>query len=194
MHRPLLLPTAALASTLALGCADHQSPTAPADSPAPSLSVERGTVPFAFAFSDVGHTLFIGLSIEDLTSLFCTGTEFDVDLLNQLTVTRPDDSIKLLLRGKDVNVVVVEFVNCDNLIDLSLTGTARVLYTDSDAFVTGKRADASQIQVTGTVTDASGQQYHLTAVDVRVIAPGSTAENPVDLNSVIKIKLTPIGG
>jgi len=46
--------------------------------------------------------------------------------------------------------------------------------------------------VNGGVTDASGQAYHLTAVNVTIRAPG---EDPDELlNQNTKIKLTPIDG
>ena len=96
-----------------------------------------------------------------------------------------------------VNVVAIELAGpafCDSPLGVGFAGTARVLYTDSDVFVSGNRADASQIQVTGTVTDGSGQRYHLLAINVRVIAPGSTPDNPVDLNARAQIRLTPVGG
>jgi hypothetical protein len=63
-------------------------------------------------------------------------------------------------------------------------------HTDNDVFVSGNRANASQIQVNGRVRDASGQVYHLTAVNVTVRAPG---EGDI-LNENTKIKLNPIGG
>jgi hypothetical protein len=190
-----ILPT--LAGALALGCADSQSPTSFAAAPTDlALSVERGTAPFGFAFADERYVLFIGLTVEDVTKAICTGGSFDVDEVQALTVTRPsDESVKALQRGT-LNVVAIELAGpqfCDDPLGVGFAGTARVLYTDSDVFVSGNQADASQIQVTGTVTDASGQRYHLTAINVRVIAPGSTAENPVDLNTRTQIRLTPIG-
>jgi hypothetical protein len=75
---------------------------------------------------------------------------------------------------------------------VAFVGTGKVLYTDNDVFVSGNRANASQIQANGKVTDAGGQVYHLTAVNVTVRAPG---EDPDDiLNQNTKIKLNPIGG
>ena len=72
------MPTLALSATLALGCADQPSPTAPSadhlPTAAPALSVERGTTGFGFAFDDGVRVLFLGLTAEDLTAIFCTGT------------------------------------------------------------------------------------------------------------------------
>ena len=190
MHRFRLISTAVLASALALGCADQQSPTAPADPVAPSLSVERGTDEFGFGFSDGRLTVFLGATIEDLIGI-CAETEFTIDQIHRLTVTRPDGSSKLLLRGKE-DVVVLEAVGlpCGNLLDVPrLTGTARVVVTDSDVDLTGHGADGSMVQVTGTVTDESGQQYHLVALTHQVVDPSNTS-----FDFFAKIRLAPIGG
>ena len=72
--RRSFLSTAALAGalTLALGCTDQQSPTATADPATPLLraTVTRNTEPFGFAFSDGRQIMFIGLTVEALTSIF----------------------------------------------------------------------------------------------------------------------------
>lgn len=194
----LLLPTALLSGALSLGCADSQSPSvAPANPATAALRVERGTQPFGFAFADDRYILFLGLTVEDLTGILCTGAEFDVDEVEELTVVRPSDgSLKALQRG-EVNVAVAELSTlddfCDRPLDVVLTGTATVLYTDSDVFVSGNRADASQIQVIGTVTGPTGILYRLHAINVRVIAPGSTADDPTNLNALASIQLTPAG-
>jgi hypothetical protein len=191
MQRSLFIPMGMLATALALGCGDQQPSTAPAaDLPAPSLGVERGTAEFGFGFSDGRRTVFVGLTIEDMINI-CAGTEHTNDQLNQLTVTRPDGSFKLLLRGEE-NVVVLEAVGlpCDNLLDVPrLTGTARVVVTDSDVDLTGHGADASMLHVTGTVTDESGQLYHLVALNHQVVDPSNTS-----FDNFQKIRLTPIGG
>jgi len=182
-----------LAGTLVLGCGEQQSPTAPAAPLNPSFSaeVDRSPAPFGFAFGGDGRILVIGLTIEDLLAI-CSNNEPNIDLLDQLAVTRPDQSIKLLLRGKDVNVFVLDSptsVPCDELLDVPrFTGTARVLYTDSDLDLSGHGADASMIQVTGTVTDESGQLYHLVALNHQVVDPSNTS-----FDNFQKIRLTPIG-
>ena len=197
MHRSFLIAsTAALA--LALGCGEQQSPTAPADQPAPSVraSVERLTdvFPFGvFGFSDGSRTLIFGAPFEDLVT-FCPAAVPTNDLFEILVVTRPDGSIKFNARGEEVNVVVFDaFVpdaGCDVLLGAPhYTGTVRVHAEDNDLFVSGNRANASQITVTGTVTDESGQEYHLTSFSHQVLAPGTA----VVLQSKVKIHLTPIG-
>jgi hypothetical protein len=195
------LPTmAALAGALTLGCADQQhSPMSPATDP-PAFSVERSTVDFAFAVDDGIHILFIGLTVEDLVSIFCTGTPIEVDQLNQLLVTRPDGSTKLQLKG-DANVVVVDLTAFDQSFcqDPSAvpthTGIARVVANDSDADLSGPGADAAQLHVVGTVTDQSGQRYHLVTVNQSVVAPEFTSPDDFEFRHTnIKIKLTPFGG
>jgi hypothetical protein len=193
MPRPsLLLPT--LAGALALGCADSQSPTGVAAGPTgPAFSVDRSTEPFGFAFRDDRFVLFLGLTLGDVFTLVCVGGQLDVEEVQALTVTRPDGSLKTLQRGR-LTLVALQLPGPNFCADptVAFVGTGRVLYTDNDVFVTGNRANASQIQVNGTVTDASGQVYHLTAINVTVRAPG---EDPDDiLNQNTKIKLNPIGG
>ena len=195
----LIASTAALASALALGCGEQQSPMAPADQPAPSFpaTVERITdvFPFGvFGFSDGSRTLIFGAPFEDLVT-FCPAAVPTTDLFELLIVTRPDGSQKLNALGDAVHVVVFDaFVpdaGCDVLLGAPhYTGTVRVHYVDNDVFVSGNRANASQITVTGTVTDESGQEYHLTSFSHQVLAPVTGDV----LNAKVKIHLTPIGG
>jgi hypothetical protein len=199
MHRSFLFGSStALASVLALGCGEHPSPTAPADEPAPSLSasVERITdvFPFGvFGFSDGSRTLIFGAPFEDLVT-FCPDPVPPTDLFEILIVTRPNGSLKFSARGEEVNVVVFDaFVpnaGCDALLGAPhYTGTVRVHSEDNDLFVSGNGANASQLTVKGTVTDESGQEYHLTSFSHQVLAPGTA----VVLQSKVKIQLTPIG-
>jgi hypothetical protein len=191
-HPSLLLST--LAGALALGCGDSQSPTGGAAVfTGPAFSVDRSTEPFGFAFADDSFVLFLGLALEDVVTAICVGGQVDVEEVQALTVTRPDGSLKTL-QGGTLTLVAIELAGPDFCADptVAFVGTGRVLYTDNDVLVSGDRANASQIQVNGRVTDASGQVYHLTAVNVTVRAPG---EDPGDLlNQNTKIKLNPMGG
>jgi hypothetical protein len=178
MRQSALRSTLALASALALGCDDQSSPTATSDTPAASFdaTVTRDPEPFGFGFGNEQYTVFIGLTVEDLISIFCTGSEFDVDLVNGFHVFRPDGSRKDQLKG-DVNVVVVQaptfFTSfCDDSLPPTFTGTVRLSINDNDFFVTGNRGNASMVHLTGTVTDESGQRYHLTLSSQQVLAPG----------------------
>jgi hypothetical protein len=143
--------------------------------------------------------VFFGLTVEGLTSIFCTGTDFEPDQFDALHLLRPDGSLKEQFKGKDVNVVVVDGPAfdqffCQNPLPVpTFTGTARIVINDNDFFVTGNRADASMVHVTGTVTDESGQLYHLVATSQQVLAPGHPAPDVVVQHAEVKIHLTPIG-
>jgi hypothetical protein len=199
MRRPALVSFATLASAFALGCDDQASPTALDDTPAPSFgaTVTRDPEPFGFGFGNEQYTIFIGLTVEDLTSIFCTGSEFDVDIVNGFHVFRPDGSRKDQLKG-DVNVVVVRAPSfftsfCDDPLPPTFTGTARLSINDNDFFVTGNRADASMLHLTGRVTDESGRLYHLTVASSQVLAPGHPAPDFVVQHFRLQIHLRPIG-
>jgi hypothetical protein len=84
-HASFVPPQHRRARAFAVGCGEQRSPTAPSAGPhAPSLSVERGTRLFGFAFDDGRFIVFIALTVEDLGAIFCTGTEFHEDELNRL--------------------------------------------------------------------------------------------------------------
>lgn len=198
MSRHFQFLAGALVGALAIGCGDQQPLTAPAtDIPTPSYSatVEHVTAPFpfgVFGYSDGTRTLIFGAPFEDLVE-FCPDPIPPVDLMKQIAVTRPDGSIKHLAVGKDMNVIVFEeagAADCAELLDAPrYTGTARVLTTDNDLFVSGNRGESTLIQVTGTLANESGQKFHLVSINHFVLAPDGTV-----LNSKVTIQLTPIGG
>jgi hypothetical protein len=102
--------------------------------------------------------MFLGLTVEDLVRIFCTGTPTDADEVNQLLVTRPDGSTKLQFKG-DVNVVVVDLIAFNESFCQApsavptYTGTARLRVNDSDFDLSGHGVDAAQMHLVGTVTD-----------------------------------------
>jgi hypothetical protein len=194
MKRMPFSPRAALLGVaLMTGCSEQRSPTAPADPHAPVLSVERGPAEFGGGFDDGSRVLFAGLTLENLTNLFCE-EPFDLDQLSALAVIRPDGSIKEQLRG-EANVVVVlappeVALTCEGLRTAPhLTGTARVIINDSDVDGSSPGAGAFQFHVVGTVTDDSGERFHLAAFIQGVFPPGSA--EPSHLTT--KIHLTPVG-
>ena len=77
------------------------------------------------------------------------------------------------------------------------TGTARLVNTDSDVDLSANGADATGFTTRGTVTDGSGQQYHLLVVARATIAPDITLDNFVFeedfIQHVAKVQLTPFG-
>jgi hypothetical protein len=199
MRRPFVSATVVL--TLALGCDDQQnSPMGPATDPL-AFSVERGSVAFGLGFDDGILGVFIGLTVEDLVSAFCTGAPFEVDQVDQLLVTRPDGSTKQQLKG-DVNVVVVDVTAffesfCENPSAVpTYTGIVPLVANDSDVDLSGPGADASHAHVSGTVTDQSGQRYRLVAFVQGVVAPEFTSvEDFFEFrHENLKIKLTPFRG
>jgi len=206
MRPAFLLTAAALASAMALGCADQQqSPTAPtvADPSAPVLSVERGTVPVTpygfFPIDDHALVVYIGLTVKDLITGVCTGAAFDTARVDQLLVTRPDGSTKQQLKG-DVKVAVFEGFPglqafCDDPSTVrSYAGSAHFVLNDSDVDLSGRGADAALLHAVGTVTDEGGQRYHLVAFAHFLVAPEFTStDNFTFLHIITKVKLTPLG-
>jgi hypothetical protein len=195
-RRSLLLPT--LVAALGLGCADSQAPTGvAAGATAPTFRVEHGTRTFPAAFADERYIVFLQQTVETLSAIICTGAEVQFEELDRLLVTRPDGSTKEQIKG-EVSVVVVDLAAFDQFCEdasavPTYTGTARVVANDSDTDLSGHGADVGRIQVTGTVTDAAGQAYHLTAIAHGVISPTSTLEDQTLLNAFAAIHVTPIG-
>jgi hypothetical protein len=199
MRRTPVYATVVLA-LIALGCNDQQHSLMDPTTDPPAFSVERGTAELGFIVDDGINIVFIGVTVEDLVSAFCTGIPVEVDQVNELVVTRPDGSTKQQLKG-DANVVVMDLAAFEQFFcqDASAvptyTGTARVVGNDSDADLSGPGADASQLHVVGTVTDASGQPYHLTVVNQGVVAPEFTSVEDFEFRHTnTKIHLKPIGG
>jgi hypothetical protein len=194
----------AITVALTLGCADSQSPTTPTTVPSVaaenSARIDRGTVGFGFGMDDGSLIVFAGLTVEDLISIFCTDTPFEVDQVNEFVVTRPDGSLKLQLKG-DVNVVVLDFAAFEQSFcqDPSAvptyTGIAQLILNDSDVDITGPGADASMLHLVGTVTDQNGQRYHLVVINQSIVAPEFTSPDDFEFTHTNqKIKLTPFGG
>jgi hypothetical protein len=171
VSRHCLQATAALAGALVLGCADQQSPTPAAEAPVPSLSVDRGTANFAFGFGNDERLVIIGTTLDNWLAFCTAGDVGDFEEWQVFTVTRPDGSFKQTLKGDDLHVLVWD-LPADPCADTPVyTGTARALATDSDVDLTSHGADASGHRVTGRVTDASGQVYHLMATFLLTVAP-----------------------
>jgi hypothetical protein len=188
----LLLPT--LTAALLLGCGGSSRLTAPPDPAAPSLSVDRSTEHFGLGFADDRHVVIIGATFENWAALCATGAQ-TWDAWNLLTVTRPDGSLKATFKGEEMNVLVWTFPADACTESPDFAGTGRIVVTDSDVNLDGRGADATGQTVTGTVTDESGQRYHLVAV-IRATVPVefTSIDNFVFDQHVLKIQLTPIGG
>jgi hypothetical protein len=101
----------------------------------------------------------------------------------------------LLQRAKDLPVVVFAsppLDECDLLETPLFTGTAQAIIADNDVFLTHHGANAFDLRVTGTVTDESGQEYHVVARIHQVHSRESTLDNFIPLNFFQEIQLTPI--
>lgn len=170
MHRhPVSV--AALAGTLAVGCADQQSPTAMVESSALSLSVERTTEHFAFAFGNDERVVLIGTTLENWLAFCEVGGIGDFEEWQVFTVNRPDGSFKQTLKADDLTVHVWDLPADICVEPPAYSGTARILATDSDVDLSGAGADASGHRVSGRVSDATGQLYRLKATFLLTVAP-----------------------
>jgi len=198
MFRPLI--TSVLTSALALACGEQQPPTAPAEFSSPSFraAAERSIANFAFAFGNDQRSVLVGATAENWTA-FCAGEELPTETWNVLTITRPDGSQKSTAKGAGLTVLIWDIPSpsfpfpgdiCSE--DPAYTGIGRIVIMDSDVDLSHRGVDASGQTLTGTVTDASGQRYHLVAAFHFTVAE-NTLDNFVFDEHVAKIQLTPIG-
>jgi len=191
-----VLPVAALAGALALGCGEHPSPTAVSDRIAPSYSVDRASGPFfSLGFANDQYSVIVGSTAENWSAFCQTGAQ-NWDDWNILTVTRPDGSQKVTIRGGPNQHLLVWYSPtpippCAGPPDF--TGTAHFLSHDSDVDLSGHGADASGTTVEGIVTDVNGQRYHFGANILLTVAPQYTLDNFVIVFHSNRISLTPVG-
>jgi hypothetical protein len=199
MHRSLLLPT--LAGTLALGCADQQSPTASLGGVPPSPAEPSflgaggggigrgGALGFGIWFSDLerGLTTLIGIPASGISDLsFCGGTE-EPEFWPALFVGRPEEGLKLLLKNREASVAVWQLVSDDLCGVLGTTepyavGTAHARLTDNEAsdFPIAPGGNSASIRANGTVTVlATGEELHYQAVSHILLPRGATSFDDV---------------
>jgi hypothetical protein len=198
MLRPVM--ASVLASALALACGEQPSPTAPADFFLPSLrgSTERFTVPLGFQFGNDQLTVGVGGTAEQWAAVCATGEPQDFDPWTLLFVTRPDGSQKTTFKGQNLHILIWDIPGftpfpgdiCGE--DPVYTGIGHIITTDSDVDLSHVGADASGVSLIGSVSDASGQRYHLVAA-VRLTVKENTLDNFVIDVHAAKIQLTPIG-
>jgi hypothetical protein len=213
MHRALLLPTAALAGALALGCADQPTPSEPAELSQPSFRTEqnpegpgalvlRGQQGAFLTFSDPdpGLTAIIGWTFAELEQ-FCATGEFPFRL-EELIVLRPHGTEELpdqkdLLHGARLPLLVWEatipFIDpiaelCGELLPLPhLTGTGNITVTDNDRFTTGNRGNAGHQTIHGQVTSETGERFNFSSQFHAVLTKSGKFDLTFDL------QLKPIG-
>ncbi|HEX6105511.1 MAG TPA: hypothetical protein VFZ26_08010 [Gemmatimonadales bacterium] len=193
MFRSRALASATLASALALGCAEPQSPTtSAADGPVPSMAVERFTDFFGLGFGNDDHLVILGGTLENWTTFCATGEE-NWDEWNIFRVTRPDGSFKETWKADNLNALVWD-LPADPCVDSpDYVGNSRLILTDSDVDLSGHGADGSGHRVHGTVRDASGRPYRLLAVFHLTVGVeyDSLDDFVIDWHAQ-KIELTPI--
>jgi hypothetical protein len=194
MRRSFLLPAAALTGALALGCADQESTTAPADPPTLSLSVERSIQHFGFGGGDDQHVVIFGATAENWAAFCATGAE-NFDAWTVLTVTRPDGSQKVGWQGTGLHVLVWNLPADICAESPDYTGTARLVLADNDLDLSGHGANGAGQTGTGTVTDANGQRYRLLWVNRSTVSVEFTSDQEpfVFDTHMFKIQLTPTG-
>ena len=198
MSRPLM--TSVLASALALACSDQQPSTAPAEFSRPSFraTAERFTAGTAIATGNEQATIGLGGTVEQWAALCATGEAEGFDLMTVLIITRPDGSQKLRIKGQNLHILIWDIPGsipfpgdfCGH--EPVYTGTGRAIFTDNDVDLSHPGVDASGSTITGTVSDAAGQLYHLVA-PFRVTVAENTVDNFVINAHSSKIQLTPIG-
>jgi hypothetical protein len=199
MRRFFLLP--AITGTLALGCADQQSPTAPlgggpSSTPEPSFlgagggGIGRGgALGAGFWFSDLerGLTTVVGIPASGILDLrFCGGTE-EPEFWPALFVDRPEGGLKVLLNNRQTSVAVWQLVSGDLCGVLGTTepyavGTAHVRYNDNEFsdFPIAPGGNSASIHANGTVTVvATGEELHYHAVSHILLPRGATSFDDV---------------
>jgi hypothetical protein len=203
MRRSPLLPQAALAAGLMLGCTDQHAPLVPDNSPVPSFRTERGTAEFGIPLGDERYTLIVGHTFEDMVAI-CEGRIPNFQSWDVLTAIRPEgregfeESFKQRSTIDNVVLTVFEFSpfvfgeECDLLGAPLYEGIGQAFINDNDVAFTHRGANSFVMRVSGTVTDASGQEYRLVAHYHHVAGPGTTFENFDPKNLRVDIRLTPI--
>jgi hypothetical protein len=201
MTRLSHISAAAVAATLALGCAEQHTPTAPAEGSAPLSAVPSfargengaggggigrgGELGAGFWFSDPerGLTTVIGIPADGISDLrFCGGTE-EPEAQPALFVLRPDGGLKLLLNSKETSVAVWQLVSGDLCGVLATTepyavGTAHLRLNDNEAsdFPIAPGGNSASLHASGTVTVVgTGEELNYQAVSHTFLPKGATS-------------------
>ena len=195
MRYSLLLPAAALAGALTLGCSDQPRPTEPVDPFAPSFRAER-FINFSNLFmgGDPSNPLALmvgfdpGTTPEDVCDdPFGQGQ----NLIGQV-IFLPQGGVQLRVSGKDINLVVLEFGEgpvagqCDLVgAPMIATGTGKATF-ESLAPKPGA-ALVAHVTVQGVVDLVSGGQARVFGTARVTILPDGTL-----LFDVERVRLTPL--
>jgi hypothetical protein len=164
MRLSFLDQAAALASILTLACTD-QPVTAPPSASQPSLraQVSRPTLDFAWVVIDEkrGLTAVLGATAEENAAACQTG--LFPEQIAYLWVDRPDSSVKLLGKSREMGVTVWPGASgdiCGELLSVTplVTGRARVMYVDNDPFLSFNRNNAYSVRAHGVLTSPSSSE------------------------------------
>jgi hypothetical protein len=196
MRRSPLLPTAALAAALTLGCADQQSPTGLVTDPlAPSLRAERVPVfsPVLLG-GDPSNPLAIqagyeaGFTAEDICP--DTGEHVDPNSLGQAIFT-PSGGLHINVSARNVSLVLYEFGagivgDICQLVGAPVLGTGSGKYS-AQVNVSGPGATVLHFTVQGIIDLVSGGQARVLATAQVTILPDGSV-----LFDEERVRLTPL--
>lgn len=196
MRRSLLLPTAALAAALTLGCADQQSPTGLVTEPlAPSLRAEHVPVfsPVLLG-GDPSNPLAVqagyeaGLKAEDICP--DTGEHVDPNSQGKAHFT-PPGGVHISVSARDVSLVVYDFgegivTDVCQLVGAPVLGTGSGKYS-TQLNVSGPGATVLHITVHGIIDLVSGGQARVHATAQVTILPDGTL-----LSDEERVRVTPL--
>jgi hypothetical protein len=201
-HLPAVFALAG-AFALVLACAE---PTALSNdsvrgsSSSPSLQTEQkpegvGAVVIhaeqgAFFTAGNGLAMIIGWTFDELED-FCTTGDITIGSLRELSVFRPDGSLKYGLHGTQIPLLVWQTNSSDlcSLLDVPhLTGTGQMFASDNDFNVSGNRTESTVGRVQGNVVSEQGDRFRFTNVFHAVILRNGEVHK-----FVADLKLTPIG-
>lgn len=196
MRRSHLLPTAALAGALTLGCADQQSPTDLATDPlTPSLRAERVPVfsPVLLG-GDPSNPLAVqaGYEARFAAQDICPDTGEHVDPNSQgQAIFTPAGGVHVSVSARDVHLVVYEFgegivTDICQLVGAPVLGTGSGKYS-TQLNVSGPGAIVLHITVQGIIDLVSGGQARVLATAQVTILPDGTL-----LFDEERVKLTPL--
>jgi len=145
----------------------------------------------AFLSGGDGLVQLIGWTFDELER-FCATGEITIGSLRELSVFRPDGSLKEGLHGARISLLVWQTDNFDlcGLLDVPhLTGTGNFFASDNDFNVSGNRTESTVGSVHGQVMSDDGQRFRFTQKFHAVILRTGELHKFVLTN-----ELTPIGG